>query len=348
MFWYSTRAPHRPQIPPRHLGASNTVPPRRQVRRLHLVPHQPHVPCAFLHLLPLYVNLLPPPLHIFQLRAAPPQHLVAVRAEPQLHVPRVLLRDAEPRRAEVPPGELVALAVDAADALKDSMNDLFQDSNRMLQAFGVVVESVEPVAINSYPSPPPPPAHPPPAPPFVPCAADGSDDVCNPFVGASWSSAVASYHFYLYDETPDGTDLRLWEWPRVTPTDGQLARNGVCEDGLPSVYPEIPQGDYYVAFGGADCSLHHVNLSTGLIAGCGRVDLVPCTWGTDCHDCGRSASGAEAGSGENSDRRRAQALPALDDAHELHHLNRTLRAATSWHLPLPWLKALRITDHWDP
>ena len=81
------------------------------------------------------------------------------------------------------------------------------------------------------PSPRPPPLPPPPPrpPPSVPCAADGSDDVCNPFVDATWSSAVASYHFYLYDETPDGVDLRLWEWPRVTPTDGQLARNGVCK-----------------------------------------------------------------------------------------------------------------------
>ena len=73
---------------------------------------------------------------------------------------------------------------------------------------------------------------PPVPPPRIPlaqtCAEDGSDDVCNPFVGATWSSAAAAYHFYLYDETPDGTDLRLWEWPRVTPTDDQLANNGIC------------------------------------------------------------------------------------------------------------------------
>lgn len=113
-----------------------------------------------------------------------------------------------------------------------------------------------------------------------------------------------------------------------------------------------------MAFGGANCATHHVNLTTGLISGCGRVDLVPCSLGTDCADCGRSAShaaeaaeaGQEAGSGheDHHQHRRAQALPALQDAHELHHLNRTLATATSYHLPNAWLKALRITDHWNP
>ena len=108
-----------------------------------------------------------------------------------------------------------------------------------------------------------------------------------------------------------------------------------------------------MAFGGANCATHHVNLTTGLVSGCGRVDLVPCTRGTDCADCGRSASYAasqEAGSGEHEHerRRRAQALPALHDASELHHLNRTLATASNWHLPLPWLRALRITDHFSP
>ena len=123
---------------------------------------------------------------------------------------------------------------------------------------------------------------------------------------------------------------------------------------MPAVNPSIPEGNYYVAFGGTECATHHVNLTTGLIAGCGRVDLVPCTRGTDCADCGRSASYAasqEAASGEHEHehehRRKAQALPALDDTHELHHLNRTLATATSYHLPNPWLKALRITDHWQ-
>ena len=79
------------------------------------------------------------------------------------------------------------------------------------------------------PWPPKSPPSPPSPPPAQPCAADGSDDTCSPFEGADWSSAMSSYHFYLYDETPDGVDLRLWEWPRVTPRDDQLASNGVCE-----------------------------------------------------------------------------------------------------------------------
>ena len=106
-----------------------------------------------------------------------------------------------------------------------------------------------------------------------------------------------------------------------------------------------------MAFGSADCSIHHVNLSTALISGCGRTDLVPCLWGTDCADCGRSASlqaQLAAANANLSPRRRAQVLPALNDAHELHHLNRTLKTATAWHLPLPWLHALRIKDHWNP
>jgi hypothetical protein len=117
------------------------------------------------------------------------------------------------------------------------------------------------------------------------------------------------------------------------------------EDGQPSRNASVPQGNYYVAFGGATCATQHVNLSTGLIAGCGRVDLVPCTLGTDCADCGRSASYAAAQAAGG--RRRAQALPALHDTNELHHLNRTLATASGWHLPGPWLRALRITDHFN-
>ena len=196
------------------------------------------------------------------------------------------------------------------------------------------------------PMPPPPPSPSPPPPPAAAvCAADGSDDECFPFAGATWSSVAAQYHFYLYDETPDGVDLRLWEYPRVTPQGNQLAHNGICEDGLPAFNTSIPEGDYYVAFGGPDCATHHVNLSTALITGCGRTDLVPCMQGTDCADCGRSATAFYSDDGP-SGRRRAQALPALDDAHELHHLNRTLATASSYHLPAPWLKALQITQHW--
>ena len=153
-----------------------------------------------------------------------------------------------------------------------------------------------------------------------------------------WSSTIASYHFYLYDEAEN---VKLWEYPRTTPQDNQLRANNLCEDGLPAVNASIPQGDYYVAFGGTDCALHHVNLSTALLSGCGRTDLVPCNVGTDCADCGRSATAAAAA----TRRRRAQALPEIQDAHEMHHLNRTLAAASSWHLPTPWLQALRIKDH---
>jgi hypothetical protein len=202
-------------------------------------------------------------------------------------------------------------------------------------------------------------------PPMPPVQCSYTDNQCSPFKAADWGSAFSSYHFYLYDETPDGVDLRLWEWPRVTPVDDQLAGNGVCEDGHPSTKAAVPEGDYYVAFGGAGCATHHVNLSTGLVAGCGRVDLVPCMSGTDCTDCGRSESmEVWFGSGGNPfkayaarvarhrvsqiayERRKLQALPELDDAHELHHLNRTLAMASSWHLPKPWLQALQIKDHW--
>jgi len=211
----------------------------------------------------------------------------------------------------------------------------------------------------SPPAPPPPPPPPPPSPPPVrpsrppvaqPCDVGGNDDHCSPFEDASWSSVVASYHFYLYDETPqDGTDLRLWEWPRVTPHDDELAHNGICEDGLPAVNPAIPQGNYFVAFGSPDCSVHSVNLSTALHSGCGRTELVPCLWGTDCGDCGRSATFADKPwASDASYRRRAQALPKVGDAQEMHHLNRTLSTASSYHLPLPWLKALKIKDHWNP
>jgi hypothetical protein len=252
------------------------------------------------------------------------------------------------------------------------MQKLVQRTDYMSVLFGVPVESVESVALVDFSPPPPMPPYspgaaprPPPAPPPAPppqadvCDYNGRDDTCSPFANAEWSAAyVSSYHFYLYDETPDGVDLRLWEWPRVTPKDDQLANNGVCEDGEPAFNTSIPEGQYYVAFGGAGCATHHVNLSTGLVAGCGRVDLVPCTLGTDCADCGRSAVQEKLRQREvaaaahvtyprrtGARRRRAQSLPALHDAQELHHLNRTLAKATSWHLPRPWLEALHVADH---
>ena len=115
---------------------------------------------------------------------------------------------------------------------------------------------------------------------------------------------------------------------------------------MPAVNASIPEGDYYVIFGGPDCALHHVNLSTGLHSGCGRTDLVPCTPGTDCADCGRSATAsaaAAAAAAARRRRRRAQALPAVDDAHEMRHLANVIQnVATSYHLPAPWLKVLAI------
>ena len=242
----------------------------------------------------------------------------------------------------------IAVEVDQADALVTDVNTLFADPQRTQSALGVTVESFTAPTIGYFSPPPsPPPAPPAPPPAADVCADDGSDDTCSPFAGATWSSTVSSYHFYLYDETPDGTDLKLWEWPRVTPADAQLANNGVCEDGLPAFNASVPQGDYYVAFGSPDCAVHYVNLSTGLISGCGRVELVPCTLGTDCADCGRSAARiAEESDGRR--RRRAQALPSLVDPQELFHLNHTLKTATSWHLPKPWLDALQILDHWNP
>ena len=263
---------------------------------------------------------------------------------------------------------LINTLASKAQSLAGSFNVLLQDSNRVAVNLGVSIESYEAPAItfHSPPSPPPPPPpsprprfppitpppSPPPSPPSPPatppvaqpCAADGSDDVCSPFAGATWSSAAAQYHFYLYDETDDGVDLRLWEWPRLTPQDAQLANNGICEDGLPAVNTSIPQGDYYVAFGSPDCAVHHVNLSTALISGCGRIDLVPCVLGTDCKDCGRSASATAAAT---TRRRRAEALPALDNEHELRHLSTVLKTATSYHLPGPWLQAMQITHHWN-
>ena len=117
---------------------------------------------------------------------------------------------------------------------------------------------------------------------------------------------------------------------------------------MPAVNASIPEGEYYIIFGGANCALHHVNLSTGLHSGCGRTDLIPCVLGTDCADCGRSATlAASEAAAAAARRRRAQTLPAVNDAHEMHHLNRTLKTATSFHLPIPWLKVLQIRDHWN-
>ena len=179
------------------------------------------------------------------------------------------------------------------------------------------------------------------------CAADGSDDTCSPFQTASWSSVASSYYMYLYDETADGTDLKVWEWPRVTPSGHFFRDNGFCEDGLPSVKPGITQGEYYVAFGGADCASRYVNFTTGLATGCGKTVLVPCTVGTDCADCGRSTLGSVS---RSATARRAlqevsqhtMALPALDDEEELRHFVRAMTRASSHELPKPYRELLEL------
>ena len=138
--------------------------------------------------------------------------------------------------------------------------------------------------------PPPPPSSPPPQPPnpplpprnppTQPCAEDGSDDTCSPFAAATWSSALAEFYMYLYDETPDDQDFKIWEWPRVEPSGDAFRNNGYCEDGQPPMNSTIPMGEYYIAFGSGNCANMYVNLSTGLIGGCGKVMLVPCAVGT--------------------------------------------------------------------
>ncbi len=148
---------------------------------------------------------------------------------------------------------------------------------------------------------------------------------------------------YLYDETPDDQDFKMWEWPRVEPSGDAFRANGFCEDGLPAVNASIPQGEYYIAFGGPHCANMYVNLSTGLISGCGKVALVPCDVGTDCADCGRSASSAQ-----QLRRQLLQApsertaLPRLEDAHEMPHLRRVLELTSSHHLPPHYVNALDL------
>jgi hypothetical protein len=60
------------------------------------------------------------------------------------------------------------------------------------------------------------------------CAADGSDDLCSPFATATWSSTLSEFYMYLYDETADGEDLKMWEWPRVQPSGDFFKANGFC------------------------------------------------------------------------------------------------------------------------
>ena len=104
----------------------------------------------------------------------------------------------------------------------------------------------------------------------------------------------------------------------------------------------IPQGEYYIAFGSVNCASMYVNLSTGLIGGCGKVALVPCDVGSDCADCGRSASSA------NQNRRQLlkapserMGLPPLDDRTQMSHFYQVLQTASSHRLPEPYAQLLR-------
>jgi hypothetical protein len=173
------------------------------------------------------------------------------------------------------------------------------------------------------------------------CAADGSDDTCSPFATATWSSALSEFYMYLYDETADDQDFKMWEWPRVEPSGDAFRANNFCEDGLPAVNASIPQGEYYIAFGGPHCATMYVNLSTGLISGCGKVALVPCEVGTDCEDCGRSASSAQQQRRQLLEASARTGLPPLKDAHEMAHFKRAFELASAHHLPPPYLDALQ-------
>lgn len=119
------------------------------------------------------------------------------------------------------------------------------------------------------------------------------------------------------------------------------------EDGLPSVKPGITQGEYYVAFGGADCATRYVNFTTGLATGCGKTVLVPCTVGTDCADCGRSTLGSVSRSvtarrALQEASQHAMSLPALDDEAELRHFVRVMTRASSHELPRPYRELLEL------
>ena len=105
----------------------------------------------------------------------------------------------------------------------------------------------------------------------------------------------------------------------------------------------IPQGEYYIAFGGGSCANMYVNLSTGLLSGCGKVELVPCSEGSDCKDCGRSASPQRRQL--RSLHSQKMALPALDDAQEMPHLQRIMQTATSYKLPQPYASAIPLGNH---
>ena len=111
--------------------------------------------------------------------------------------------------------------------------------------------------------------------------------------------------------------------PRTT-----CSRGAVCEDGLLRPKRVHPGGQLLRGLWWPRLRQHHVNLSTGLIAGCGRVDLVPCGQGTDCFDCGRSATMKDIMDEYNRrpkyepyPRRTANARRRLEEAEEVQALN---------------------------
>lgn len=141
----------------------------------------------------------------------------------------------------------------------------------------------------------------------------------------------------MYDETDDSQTIKVWEWPRTNPAAHFFRGNGFCEDGQAAINTSIPQGEYYIAFGSASCATMSVNLTTGLLTGCGKVELVPCASGTDCEDCGRSASFL------STQRRRLDlsvALPDINDAYQLSHMQWIIDFSTSYSLPRHYIDRL--------
>jgi len=102
------------------------------------------------------------------------------------------------------------------------------------------------------------------------CAADGSDDTCDDWSHATWSSFAAEYYFYLYDETPDDHhhELKYWQWPRVDPTDGFFHANGFCKP--PHFKPEYTTPPYLPHSAACSCrrfSAHTCYLQMKLASG---------------------------------------------------------------------------------
>ena len=157
------------------------------------------------------------------------------------------------------------------------------------------------------------------------CAADGSDDACDDWSEAAWSSVEAEYAFYLYDETPDERQLKLWQWPRVDPTAGFFRESGFCDDGQNST-TGAPLGEYHLTFGGPACATSSVVATqTGSYGGCGRVAYTPCATGFDCADCGRAQSVSGGGRRKLATQRPRRAFPPLRDMNGTLALMRSVK-----------------------